>query len=153
MRIDCQIYGHWKDLLICAMSCPQTHRCKQFKEWRSNESKSKHLWQHVLAYIQEHPKHSYKLTFTPTTQSRKKEKSKMKQYVCIREEQILVLTEEEIRDHLFKGVMFEDIYELGRGMELQIRLVPAKKTNVNKDDNGKEEDAEEGRSKRSRSKK
>ena len=77
----------------------------------------------------------------------------MKQYVCIREEQILVLTEEEIRDHLFKGVMFEDIYELGRGMELQIRLVPAKKTNVNKDDNGKEEDAEEGRSKRSRSKK
>ena len=141
MRIDCQIYGHWKDLLICAMSCPHTHRCKQFKEWYSDESRRQRLWQHVLTYIQAHPKHSYELIFTPTTYSRKEEKSKMKQYVCIREEQILVLTEEEIKEHLFDGVMFEDIYELGKGMEIQIRLVPSKKTNVGNGE--KEKDTEE----------
>lgn len=50
----------------------------------------------------------------------------MKRYVCIREEQVLLLFEEEITQHLLKGQMFDEIFELGREMELQIRLVPSK---------------------------
>lgn len=51
----------------------------------------------------------------------------MKRFVCIREDEIALLTEEEITKKLLEGTMFDEIFELGRGMELQIRLVPAKK--------------------------
>lgn len=50
----------------------------------------------------------------------------MKRFVCVREEQILLLGEEEIMEHLLQGHIFDEIFELGREMELQIRLVPSK---------------------------
>ncbi len=58
----------------------------------------------------------------------------MKRYVCVREEQILLLSNEEITQHLLKGQMFDEIFEVGREMELQIRLVPSKsaKKNISK---------------------
>ncbi len=52
----------------------------------------------------------------------------MKKYACITKEgKIEILTEEQILQFLLQGVLFEEIYELGKKMEIQIKLVPAKK--------------------------
>ena len=59
----------------------------------------------------------------------------MKRFVCIREDEIALLTEEEITQKLLEGTMFDDIFELGRGMELQIRLVPSKKAKAKSKEN------------------
>jgi len=135
MRIDCQTYGHWKDLLICAMSCPYTHRCKQFKRWKEDEDNQEALWARVMNYITKHPHHPYELILTPssTKQRRNTEDNAMKRFVCIQEDDISLLTEEEITQQLLQGTMFDEIFELGRAMELQIRLVPSKKAKAKKD--------------------
>ncbi|TNE47927.1 MAG: hypothetical protein EP343_17775 [Deltaproteobacteria bacterium] len=54
----------------------------------------------------------------------------MKRYVCVREDEVLLLEEDEIIQHLLKGAMFDEIFELGKAMELQIRLVPSKNKNT-----------------------
>jgi hypothetical protein len=110
------------------MSCPYTHRCKQFEEWRRDEVNRQNLWQRVFQYIRTHPNHPYELILTPINEKQVEELSQMKRFVCVREDQTMLLTEEEITQHLLNGQMFEEIYELGRQMELQIRLVPARKT-------------------------
>ena len=54
----------------------------------------------------------------------------MKRYACIAKEQIQLLTEEEITAHLLRGgEMFESIIELGREMEIQIKLIPSRNAN------------------------
>lgn len=50
----------------------------------------------------------------------------MKRYVCVRNDEVLLLEETEIIQHLLKGAMFDEIFEVGKEMELQIRLVPSK---------------------------
>ncbi|MCB9637667.1 MAG: hypothetical protein H6728_17590 [Myxococcales bacterium] len=62
----------------------------------------------------------------------------MKRYACIVEDQIQIKTEEEITEHLLGGgEMFEQIIELGREMEIQIKLVPSSnKSKSSDDDNG-----------------
>ena len=129
MRIDCQTYGHWKDLLICSMSCPYTFRCKQFKKWKEDEENQAALWERVMNYITKHPHHPYELILTPIGKPQRNTKDNaMKRFVCIQEDDIRLLNEEEITQQLLQGTMFDEIFELGRPMELQIRLVPAKKT-------------------------
>jgi hypothetical protein len=152
MRIDCQTYGHWKDLLICAMSCPYTFRCKQFAKWKEDEDNLIALNERVMAYVTKYPHHPYELVFIPIKQKKTKD-NVMKQFVCMRDGEIALLTEEEITQRLLEGTMFDEIFELGRGMELQIRLVPAKKTKKqakaktddvdNTDDDDEVEEAEE----------
>ncbi len=62
----------------------------------------------------------------------------MTRYVCVREDEVLLLEEDEIIQHLLKGAMFDEIFELGKAMELQIRLVPSKKKNTDKKASTKE---------------
>lgn len=126
MRINCHTYGHWKSLLICAMSCPYTDRCKQYKAWRQEPGNQEALWQEVLKYIRMHPSHGYEAILTPHMSHNLKESPHMKRFVCVREDQMMLLTEEEIMEHLLQGQIFDEIFELGREMELQIRLVPSK---------------------------
>jgi len=125
MRLHCNTFGHWKDVLICSMSCPYTQRCKQFTRWREEDEHETLLWQRIINYMQDHPHNNYELIMTPMTSNKKKE-NVVKQYVCIQENQSQVLTEEEITENLLQGVKFEEIFEIGREMEVQIRLVPAK---------------------------
>lgn len=56
----------------------------------------------------------------------------MKQFACIIDEKVTVLNEEEVTEHILQGERFEHIFELGREMEIQIRLVPTKKTAAKK---------------------
>lgn len=130
MRLHCNTYGHWKDILICSMSCPYTQRCKQFRGWREEEGNEEILWKRILGYLRAHPNNAYELLLTPMA-SKQREKA-LKRYACVNEDQILLLTEEEITQHLLEGIMFEEIIELGRTMEVQIRLVPAGKTKKSK---------------------
>lgn len=48
----------------------------------------------------------------------------MKQFVCIREGQIQILNEEEIVERVKKGEFFQTYFEIGREMELVIKLAP-----------------------------
>lgn len=131
MQIHCKTYGHWKNVLVCSMSCPHTERCKQFGRWRQEHSAE--LFQIVLEYILSHPHHEYEILFLP--RSRQQEK-KMKQYACVREGQVEILTEEDITTQTLQGTVFEQIFELGKEMEIQIRLVNKKTTSTDTPDNG-----------------
>gem|GEM_PF-2107569 len=48
----------------------------------------------------------------------------MKQFVCMREGQIQILSEEEIVERIKKGEFFQTYFEVGREMELLIKLAP-----------------------------
>ncbi|MEW6536057.1 MAG: hypothetical protein AB1454_10610 [Candidatus Auribacterota bacterium] len=50
----------------------------------------------------------------------------MKQYICIKEGSVVILTEDEISEKTRAGEFFQQYYELGREMELMIKLVPRK---------------------------
>jgi hypothetical protein len=133
--IHCQTYGHWKDILVCAMSCPHNQRCKQFSAWR--EDNEEVLWKRVLSYLRAHPEHPYRLDFHPIPSTLWEDH--MKRYACLFGETIQIKTEEEITEHLLSGgEMFEQIIELGREMEIQIKLVPSSgpKPAKETDDNG-----------------
>ncbi len=148
MRLHCDTFGHWKDVLICGMSCPHTDRCKQFKKWREEGDNEQFLWQRIVDYMKAHPENSYHLILNPKVTQKKKE-SIVKRYICIREEDVEVLTEEQIKEKLLEGIKFDEIFEMGREMEVQIRLVPAKnkrsKREDVKDNASEEEDVEEER--------
>lgn len=111
----------WQDILVCEMRCDLVHRCKQFPPWRKeNEA---FLWQKILAQLQKFPTALYYLHIFPKAQK----EAQVKQYACLREGRIVLLTEEEIKQHLLRGEMFEQIFEIGREMEIQIKLVPSSK--------------------------
>lgn len=116
------------------MSCPYTFRCKQFKQWKEEDGNESALRQRVMDYITKHPHHPYELHLTPLARKNnaKTKDNEMKRYVCISDNEITLLNEEEITTQLLQGTMFDEIFELGRAMELQIRLVPAKKTKKTK---------------------
>ncbi|MDX9702795.1 MAG: hypothetical protein RBU23_07110 [Candidatus Auribacterota bacterium] len=48
----------------------------------------------------------------------------MKQYVCIREGNIQILSEEEIVQRTKQGEFFQSYFEVGREMEIMIKLAP-----------------------------
>lgn len=50
----------------------------------------------------------------------------MKQFICMKENHIEILTEEQITERTKGGVFFQQYYEIGREMELMIKLVPKK---------------------------
>ncbi len=50
----------------------------------------------------------------------------MKQYVCIREGNVQILNEEEIVERTKQGEFFQTYFEVGREMEIQIKLAPKK---------------------------
>lgn len=52
----------------------------------------------------------------------------MKQYICMREGNIELLTEEELVAKTKKGEFFQSYFEVGREMEISIKLVPKKTT-------------------------
>ena len=131
MRLHCNTFGHWKDILICSMSCPYTERCKQFQKWQEEGDNKVQMWNRIMDYLRKHPNNAYELLLNPIASKKTREKV-VKRYVCSRDDEIKILDEEEITQHLLDGVMFDEIFELGREMEVQIRLVPAGKTKKTK---------------------
>jgi len=63
----------------------------------------------------------------------------MKKYVCMREGQVEILTDEQITEKTKVGEFFKEYFELGKEMELVIKLLPKKTavSNVSKIDKPK----------------
>ena len=130
MRLHCDIYGQWKHTLTCAMSCPHTYRCKQFAEFRRDTDNEETLQESIRNHIKAYPNNPYHVLLIPV--STKAREKKVKRYACIREEKVVIITEAEITERVLGGERFDDIFEVGRQMEIQIRLVPTKKSDVKK---------------------
>lgn len=137
MRIHCHKFGHWKDTLICSMSCPHTFRCKQFAKWRKENEEA--LQKRIMEHVKAHPDKGYEILFIPIKTKKREVSMSIKRYACIQEDSVAVLTEEEITQQLIEGEAYDEIFELGRKMEIQIRLVPVKKEKSSKDESHKEE--------------
>lgn len=54
----------------------------------------------------------------------------MKQYVCIKEGTIEILNEDQIGEKTRNGEFYQTYFELGREMQLMIKLIPKKDTPV-----------------------
>jgi hypothetical protein len=72
--------------------------------------------------MQKYPDKEYKIYLVP----KRGRTPTMKQYICIKEGSVVILTEDEISEKTRAGEFFQQYYELGREMELMIKLVPRK---------------------------
>ena len=125
MRLYCDHYGHWKNILVCALSCRRTDRCRQFA--LSLERRPSSIRELVYEYVRAHPYHDYSVKLVPVRRGRKKrEEVTVKKFVCISQDKAEILTEDEVAARALEGEVYDQMYEVGREMELQIRLVPKK---------------------------
>ncbi len=120
MNIYCKFNNHHKDILVCKLICPRELYCREFQELC--EKKDREIRWILYQYMQKYPDKDYHIYLLP-----KKEKGRipqMKQFVCMREGQIQILSEEEIVERIKKGEFFQTYFEVGREMELLIKLAP-----------------------------
>ena len=120
MNIYCKRYNHFKDILVCKLSCPYERKCKEFQQLYLD--KGREIRWFVYKYMQKYPDKNYKIYLVP----KKGRKPTMKQYVCIREGNVQILNEEEIVERTKQGEFFQTYFEVGREMEIQIKLAPKK---------------------------
>jgi hypothetical protein len=118
MNIYCKFHHHFKDILVCKLSCPRERKCKEFKDLY--QEKGREIRWYVYKYMQKYPDKQYTIYLVP----RKGRIQTMKQYVCIREGNIQILSEEEIVQRTKQGEFFQSYFEVGREMEIMIKLAP-----------------------------
>lgn len=122
MNIYCKFHHHFKDVLVCKLSCPREGKCKEFCELY--QEKGREIRWYVYKYMQKYPDKNYKIYLVP----KKGRKPTMKRYVCIKEGTIEMLSEEEIIERTKNGEFFQEYFEVGREMEIMIKLSPKKST-------------------------
>ncbi len=120
MNIYCKFNNHYKDILVCKFSCPRELKCPEFQ--KKYEEEGRQIRWNLFQYMQKHPDKNYKISLVP----KKGRKTQMKKYVCMREGQVEILTDEQITEKTKAGEFFKEYFELGKEMELVIKLLPKK---------------------------
>jgi hypothetical protein len=118
MNIYCKFHNHHKDVLICKLICPRELQCKEFQELC--QQKDREIRWLMFQYMLKYPDKPYKISFVP----KKGRKPEMKQFICIREGQIQILSEEDLIGKIKNGEFYQTYFEVGREMDLLIKLVP-----------------------------
>ena len=126
MNIYCQFNHHFKDVLVCKLTCPREFKCPEFQ--KLYDEKGREIRWLLFKYMEKYPDKEYKIMLIP----KKGRKPTMKQYICIREGNIELLKEEELVEKTKNGEFFQSYFEVGREMEISIKLVPKKKPGADK---------------------
>ncbi len=123
MNIYCPLYNHFKDVVVCKFSCPRERKCKAFEE--KYQTQGREIRWELLKYMKKYPDKNYQIYLIP----KKGRKPAMKQFICIKDDHIEILNEEQITEKTKNGEFYKSYFEVGREMELMIKLV-AKKTDT-----------------------
>lgn len=117
MNIFCPFYHHFKDTLFCKLKCNRELICAPFQTLQ--QEKGREIRWNLFQYIQKFPDKKYKVFLIPKPEGR----TVMKNYVCIKENQIDILSEEQITEKVKAGEFYKEYFEIGKEMELVIKLI------------------------------
>lgn len=135
MKLYCNRYTHFKDPLVCAVTCQYRTRCADFALHYDQHREA--INAQVLDYYAKHGKPARQLALytseTPPVTLRELYILEVKRimadaYIWIDgDDQAAVLSYEELMDRAESGVKPKHIFKVAQEMELRFQLVPRKR--------------------------
>ncbi|HEV7857334.1 MAG TPA: hypothetical protein VGO91_01670 [Pyrinomonadaceae bacterium] len=158
LKLYCNRYAHFKDPLVCSVTCPYRTRCQDFAlfydEHRTNVDAL--VADYYAARAEAKPRPRALVNITTATEMRALLRLEVKRempestYIWIgKDDQAEVLGLDEIIRRAERGAKAKNIYRIAQEMELRFQLVPRKR--IDKARRTVEVDAERAAARRSKS--
>lgn len=116
--VYCPRHKHFKDTLVCRLSCPSARRCRVFLDYAAAHGSE--LEERIAEYLARRPGR-FDRQFSLEVKSNMKEEMFM---VIDEEGKTVLMKREEVLRQAEKGVHFRHIYRISHEMELRYQLVP-----------------------------
>ena len=135
LKLYCNRYGHFKDALVCSVSCPYRTRCQDFALfYDENRGAVDSIVEDYFAVRNEAQQRPLSLTATVAVEMRELIRLEVKRemaeasYIWIgKDDQAELLGLEEIIRRAERGAKAKNIYKVAQEMELRYQLVPRKR--------------------------
>ena len=135
LKLYCNRFAHFKDALVCSVSCPYRTRCQDFALfYDKNRESVDRLVEDYFAARLDAPQRSLALVSTAQVEMRELIRLEVKRemaeasYIWIgKDDQAELLGLEEIIRRAERGAKAKNIYKVAQEMELRYQLVPRKR--------------------------
>ena len=135
LKLYCNRYAHFKDALVCSVSCPYRTRCQDFALfYDENRGAVDSIVEDYFAVRNEAQQRPLSLAATVAVEMRELIRLEVKRemaeasYIWIgKDDQAELLELEEIIRRAERGAKAKNIYKVAQEMELRYQLVPRKR--------------------------
>ena len=135
LKLYCNRFAHFKDALVCSVSCPYRTRCQDFALfYDKNRTSVDLLVEDYFAARMAVPQHPIAFASSPPAEMRELIRLEVKRemaeasYIWIgKDDQAELLELEEIIRRAERGAKAKNIYKVAQEMELRYQLVPRKR--------------------------